>query len=92
MLRRIFFSGLEASYGVRSDGVYFTGGIHQSEIEGKASITIGGTTHMEASADGMGYLFGGGIEQMELGMVQHYGNLGGVEDTSLFILFYGVKF
>ena len=88
------FNGLEASYGVRSDGVYFKGGIHQSEIDGRASITIGSTTYAaKASADGMGYLFGGGIETdgTRYGAT-YYGNLGGIEDTNLFVLFYGIKF
>ena len=88
------FSGLEASYGVKSDGVYFKGGVHQSLIEGTASITIGGTTYAaEASADGMGYLFGSGVETDGIRYgATYYGNLGGVEDTSLLVLFYGVKF
>ncbi len=88
------FNGLEASYGVRSDDVYFKGGVHQSEVEGAASITIGGTTYAaEASANGTGYLFGGGIEADGIRYgATYYGNLGGVEDTSLIVLFYGIKF
>ena len=41
----------------------------------------------------MGYLFGGGIETdgTRYGAT-YYGNLGGIEDTNLFVLFYGIKF
>ncbi len=88
------FNGLEASYGVKTDGVYFKGGLHQSQVEGTASITIGGTTYAaEASAEGMGFLFGGGVETDGIRYgATYYSNLGGIDDTSLFVLFYGIKF
>jgi len=88
------FNGLEGSYGFKSDGFYFKGGIHQSEVDGKASVTIGGTTYAaKASASGTGFLFGGGVEEdlIRWGLT-YYDSVGGIEDANLLVLFYGVKF
>ena len=87
-------NGIEASYGLKTDGAYFKGGIHQSEVDGKASITIGGTTYAaKASESGTGFLFGGGIETdgTRYGAT-FYGNVGGMDDADLLVLFYGIKF
>lgn len=88
------FNGIEGSYGFRSDGIYLKGGIHQSEIDGRASVTIGGTTYAaKASASGTGFLFGGGIEEDTTRWgITYYDSVGGIEDANLFVLFYGIKF
>ena len=88
------FNGFEASYGARSEGLYFKGGVHQSTIDGNASIRISNTTYAaQASASGMGFLFGGGVETdgTRYG-ITYYNSLGGIEDTNLLVLVYGVKF
>lgn len=90
-----FFNGFEGSYGFRSnDDFYIKGGFHQSEIDGEASITIGGTTYAaQASASGTGFLLGGGIDNgsTRYGLT-YYDSVGGIEDANLTILFYGIKF
>ena len=88
------FNGIEGSYGFKSDGLYFKGGLHQSEVDGKASVTIGGTTYAaNASASGTGFLFGGGIEEDSIRWgLTYYNSVGGIEDANLLVLFYGVKF
>lgn len=90
-----FFNGLEGSYGFKTnEGFYLKGGFHQSEIDGEASITIGGTTYAaQASASGTGFLFGGGIDNgsTRYGLT-YYDSVGGIEDANLTVLFYGFKF
>ena len=87
-------NGVEASYGYRNDGIYFKGGVHQSQVDGKASITIGGTTYAsKASASGMGFLLGGGTETDNTRYgVTYYSSVGGLDDADLLVIFYGIKF
>ena len=87
-------NGIEASYGFKTDGAYFKGGVHQSKVDGKASITIGGTTYAaKASESGTGFLLGGGIETdgTRYGAT-FYSTVGGMDDADLMVLFYGIKF
>ena len=87
-------NGLEASMGIKNDGVFFKGGFHQSEVNGKASITIGGTTYAAAaSATGPGFLFGAGIEddQFRYG-ITYYDSVGGMDDANVWVGYYGIKF
>jgi hypothetical protein len=88
------FNGLEASYGFKSDGFFFKGGVHQSQVDGVASITIGSTIYAaKASAEGTGYLLGGGIEEDKFRYgITYYNSLGGIEDTNLLVGYYGIKF
>ena len=88
-------SGFEASYGIKNDGLFFKGGVHQSKIDGVANITIGGTTYNLASASesGMNFLFGGGVEDDKVRYgVTYYNSVGGVSDANFWILYYGIKF
>ena len=62
-------NGIEASYGFKQ--TVLTSKCSSSKVDGKASITIGGTTYAaKASESGTGFL-GGGMKQMELDMVPH---------------------
>ena len=79
---------------IKNDGIFFKGGFHQSEVNGKASITIGGTTYAAAaSATGPGFLFGAGIEddQFRYG-VTYYDSVGGMDDANVWVGYYGIKF
>lgn len=88
------FNGLEASYGIKSDGLFFKGGIHQSQVDGVASITIGSTTYAaKASAEGTGFLIGGGIEDGKTRYgATYYSSVGGVDEADLWVIYYGFKF
>lgn len=88
------FNGFEASYGVKTGGGFFKGGVHQSQVDGNASITIGGTTYAaEASAEGTGFLLGGGVEDGKTRYgVTYYNSVGGVDDANILVGYYGIKF
>ena len=88
------FNGFEASYGIKNDGLFFKGGVHQSQVDGAASITIGGTTYAaNASAEGTGFLLGGGIEDDKTRYgITYYSSVGGVDDADLLVGYYGIKF
>ena len=46
-----------------ASGLFFKVGGHSSEVDGKATITISGTTYAaNAAASGTGFLIGGGID------------------------------
>ena len=88
------FNGFEASYGIKNDDLFFKGGFHQSQVDGNASITIGSTTYAaNASADGMGFLLGAGIEEDKIRYgVTYYNSVGGLDDANLLVGYYGFKF
>jgi hypothetical protein len=88
------FNGFEASYGIKNDGLFFKGGVHQSQVDGASSITIGSTTYAaKASAEGSGFLLGGGIEDGKTRYgVTYYSSVGGVDDADLWVGYYGIKF
>ena len=88
------FNGFEASYGIKNDGLFFKGGLHQSQVDGAASITIGSTTYAaNASAEGTGFLLGGGIEDDKTRYgITYYSSVGGVDDADLLVGYYGIKF
>lgn len=85
---------LAAVYSPSNQSFFFKGGFHSSEIEGNASITIGGTTYAaKATASGQGYLIGGGFNfgSSRVGYT-YYANVGGDSDADVGLLYYGWKF
>ena len=90
-------SGIDAalSYSPSGQGFFFKGGFHSSEIEGNASVTIGGTTYAAtASASGEGYLIGAGYDysnNTRFGYT-YYANMGGDSEADVGFLYYGYRF
>ena len=78
-----------------ASGLFFKVGGHSSEVDGKASITISGTTYAaNAAASGTGFLFGGGIDfedNTRIGYT-YYSNLGGLTDADIGLLYIGYRF
>ncbi len=65
-----------------------------SELEGNASLTIGGTTYnVSETISGTGYLVGGGLELdgSRVGLT-YYSDVGGDGDSDMTMLYYGVMF
>lgn len=90
-------SGLDAalSYSPTGQGFFFKAGIHSSEIEGNANVTVGGTTYAAtASASGEGYLIGAGFDFLNNSRVgyTYYANMGGDAEADVGFLYYGYKF
>ena len=90
-------SGLDAalSYSPPGQGFFFKGGFHSSEIEGNASVTVGGTTYAAtASASGEGYLVGAGFDFSDNSRVgyTYYANMGGDAEADVGFLYYGYRF
>ena len=55
--------GIDLAVVVHQDDIYFKAGMHSSELNGAASLTIGGTKYsITESISGSGFLVGGGIE------------------------------
>ena len=91
-----------SAYGVDIAGVYkaesgafVKAGIHSSQIDGAANITISGTTYAaQASASGSGFLFGGGFDFEDNSRVgyTYYANLGGDTDGDVGLIYYGWRF
>ena len=74
--------------------LFFKAGVHQSTINGAASITIGGTEYNIAdSITGTGWLAGGGVEvdNNRYG-VTYIASLGGDADSTTAFGYYGFKF
>ena len=101
-------SGASASEAYNAVGIDFSGvfkdssglfgkiGIHSSEVDGIANITIGGTTYAaQASSSGTGFLFGIGMDDDKNGSrfgYTYYANLGGISDADAGFLYYGFRF
>ena len=73
---------------------FVKGGIHQSTLNGAATITIGGTEYDIAdSITGTGWLLGGGMELDNARVGATYlANIGGDSDSSTFFAYYGWRF
>jgi hypothetical protein len=91
-------SGASATEGYdavfKSDDVFFKVGMHRSELNGNASLTIGGTKYnVSETISGTGYLVGGGLELdgSRLGLT-YYSDVGGDGDSDMTMLYYGVMF
>ena len=89
-------SGLDFSGVYKSDSGFFAkGGIHSSTVDGKANITISGTTYAaKAAASGTGTLCGLGFDLEDGSRVGYtfYSSLGGLADADAGFLYYGWRF
>ncbi len=86
--------GVDAAAVFKSDDVFFKVGMHRSELNGNASLTIGGTKYnVSETISGTGYLVGGGLELdgSRLGLT-YYSDVGGDGDSDMTMLYYGVMF
>ena len=86
---------ISAVYSPEGQGYFFKTGFHSSEISGNASITISGTTYAaKATAEGSGYLIGGGFDYGDSSRVgyTYYSDIGGESDANIGYLYYGWKF
>ena len=86
--------GVDVAAVFKQDEMYFKVGMHSSELEGEASLTIGGTTYsVSETISGSGYLVGGGIEIDEnRAGVTYYSDVGGDPDSDMVFVYYGVMF
>ena len=90
--------GIDASVVLKPDAepFFIKAGIHSSEVEGEASITIGGTTYAaNASESGIGGLLGIGFQSRDNGLragVTYYDSVGGMDDADVVMGFVGYKF
>jgi hypothetical protein len=76
-------------------GLFFKAGGHSSEVDGRASITISGTTYAaNAAASGTGFLFGGGMDFPDGSRFgyTYYSNLGGLTDADVGLIYLGYRF
>jgi len=82
-----------------NSGFYGKAGIHQSKVNGAASVTIGGdTVALSASDSGSGYLAGIGFESpVDKNMswtvgITYYDSLGGLSDANATFVSVGLKY
>ena len=82
-----------------NSGFYGKAGIHQSKVNGAASVTIGGdTVALSASDSGSGYLVGIGFESpVDKNMswtvgITYYDSLGGLDQADATFVNIGLKF
>ena len=86
--------GIDLAVVVHQDDVYFKAGMHSSELNGAASLTIGGTTYnITESISGSGFLVGGGVEldDTRVGLT-YYSDMGGDADSDMMFIYYGAVF
>jgi hypothetical protein len=78
----------------KQDTVYFKAGMHQSELNGSASLNIGGTTYnVSDTISGSGFLVGGGLEVNDTRYgLTYYSDVGGDANSDVTFLYAGVKF
>ncbi len=87
-------NGIDFSAVFKQDDMFFKAGMHSSELNGNASLTIGGTTYnISDTISGSGFLVGGGYEQdgTRIGLT-YYSDLGGDGDSDMTSLTYGILF
>tara|TARA_B100000989_G_scaffold271366_1_gene228075 strand:+ start:458 stop:1057 length:600 start_codon:yes stop_codon:yes gene_type:complete len=91
-------NGIDASLVLKEgdkEGFFIKGGIHSSTVDGKASITISGTTYAaNAASSGTGFLFGGGYDFADSSRIGYtfYSDLGGLSKADLAYIYYGYRF
>ena len=86
--------GIDAAIVVHQDALYFKAGMHSSEMDGEASLTIGGTTYnISDTISGSGFLVGGGleVEDTRYGLT-YYSDMGGDADSDVLFLYVGATF
>mgnify|MGYP005999370139 FL=1 len=86
--------GIDLAVVLHTDDVFFKAGMHSSELNGSANLTIGGTTYaVTESISGSGFLVGGGFESDDSRFgLTYYSDMGGDADSDMTFLSYGVKF
>ena len=88
-------AGFDLSAVYHSDqGFYGKAGVHYSEINGNASVTIGGTTYAAgATASGNGFLLGAGYEWESYTFgITYYDSVGGVSGSDVTFASIGYRF
>ncbi|MDA7858101.1 hypothetical protein N9A43_00530 [Candidatus Pelagibacter sp.] len=87
--------GIDFAIVLHTNEAFFKAGMHSSELNGSASLTIGGTSYaVTESISGSGFLVGGGFESDDsrFGLTYYYSDMGGDADSDMTFLSYGVKF
>ena len=86
--------GVDMALVAKQEELFFKVGMHSSELEGQASLTIGGTTYsVSETISGSGFLVGGGLQLDESRVgITYYSDLGGDSDSDMTTLYYGVMF
>ena len=86
--------GIDAAIAFHQENVFVKAGMHSSELNGNASITIGSTTYaVSDSISGSGYLVGAGVmlDDTRYG-ITYYADMGGDADSDMTFLYGGVVF
>tara|TARA_B110000008_G_scaffold155925_1_gene156781 strand:+ start:419 stop:994 length:576 start_codon:yes stop_codon:yes gene_type:complete len=86
--------GIDAAVVFYQDSVFFKAGMHSSELNGSANITIGGTTYaVTETISGSGFLVGGGLQMDETRYgLTYYSDMGGDADSDMLFLYAGLVF
>lgn len=86
--------GIDLAAVIYRDDIFFKAGMHSSELEGNAKLTIGGTTYnVSETISGSGYLVGGGVQvdDSRFGLT-YYADVGGDTDSDMVNIYYGLLF
>lgn len=86
--------GIDLAAVIYRDDLFFKAGMHSSELEGNAKLTIGGTTYnVSETISGSGYLVGGGVQvdDSRFGLT-YYADVGGDTDSDMVNIYYGLMF
>lgn len=86
--------GIDLAAVIYRDDIFFKAGMHSSELEGNAKLTIGGTTYnVSETISGSGYLVGGGmqVDDSRFGLT-YYADVGGDTDSDMVNIYYGLLF
>ena len=86
--------GIDLAAVIYRDDIFFKAGMHSSELEGNAKLTIGGTTYnVSETISGSGYLVGGGmqVDDTRFGLT-YYADVGGDTDSDMVNIYYGLMF
>ena len=86
--------GIDLAIVMHTSEAFFKAGIHSSELNGSANLTIGGTKYsVTESISGSGFLVGGGFESDDSRFgLTYYSDMGGDADSDMTFLSYGVMF
>ena len=86
--------GIDLAIVMHTDEAFFKAGMHSSELNGSANLTIGGTSYaVTESISGSGFLVGGGFESDDSRFgLTYYSDMGGDADSDMTFLSYGVMF
>jgi hypothetical protein len=78
--------GFDFSAKIMSDSIFGKVGMHSTQVDGNATVTIGGTSYVATGqANGTGLLFGGGIElDGTILSIMRYNDVGGITDFTFF--------